>query len=967
MSIYERRVDQILEEITKWALIEGRVPTAVESTRKLKELLEGKDPSVPRMQLRMQGYKSRFNRSAFNKSFEEAIGDLGLLYAETVDALTRVINGLNADDVNHKALSYQLSIIDDLLESLLLAEPNASGYFFSVFDSFNDLSKADQANTTADIDLASGTVRLPAAGGIKKLDLGFMVDRARANLAFTTPGRVLSSKLIPGTRFGYIFDDIIGDAWGEEIRTDNDNLEIEFTIPVATSSIMGIPQAIRDTATAETISATVSRIEIEPLLASPALVDVFYSLDGQNFTRLPGHEQSVEMLDKRVVCTFGEILIKFLKVRMRKAPDGIAAIGEGAKAYTFQFGLKGLALFNTGFASSGIFQSQLQEPDGPDNLALSRVALDVDELVPTGTNINYFVSLGESSDWHPITPGSRSLEDNRVVEFGNSRLSSRFENHLSQSTTPTVDSTRNGITFYRLYTTGQDIVPRTTRLFRGINSWKRQVNLRKATQSVHNNYVVFTLTDNEQKLYLEVENEKIHNPPASDGTNPTSIPVLNNIFRDESVPVKPIYGVPQENPNYSIRSLIRLYNSSVGGSGASGASIAGIPTLHQARITLPLSLATGRLAIDQYIYLAAGGLATGYYKILTVQEGISVIATVSDPGKLLVNQSNVTWSLGYQDITSQIQDAEQNRIILSASQAILATDELVVTYRMPLGLEHRLITSSVIVKSSTDGGETFQAGRDYVVKAEDKAIARIPEGRMLAQGDQTVVRVDFQYELEEPDLDTYSCFFMVDAAEPKVVELSGQISIDEEAGEAIFIEDGVQVHEVSSKLMWPALPKGWRQVTVKSKPVRNAAGAVDTSTAIYKALILTDVSGRHVFGANGVYFTRMSAFPESLKETNLFKLQTGVHMEDRSWYALDSGKIIINWDPTDVPDTIYPVLSTGPVATLAAIEEFELEYRLRTDVEPERRIRLRAQLERESKTSPSITPELRSYNLKFSY
>lgn len=968
MSIYDRRVDEILEEVTKNALVAGRVPTSVEVTRYLKQLMEGKDPSQPRMQLRVQPWRSRFNRIGFNNSIKEAKGDLDLLYAEFVDTMTRVINGLNADDINHKAISYQLGIVDDLLEALLLAEPGASGYFFSVFDSFNDLSKTDQENTTADLDLASGTVRLPMAGGVKKLDLGFLQDRVRANLQYKTRGKVLKSNLVAGTRFGHLFNDIIGDAWAVEVESNSEDLEIQFTIPIATSSYRGISQEPKQLATMETVAARFSRVEIEPLSVSPILIDVLYSLDGSNFLRLPEHNQSTEIDDKRVNFHFESLLAKYLRVKMRKAPDEITAVGTGVPVYRFTFGLKGISLYNSGFGSLGIFQSQLLQPDGPDGLTLSRIALDVDERVPAGTDIRYFVALGESGSWQPIMPGSRNQEENRVVEFAGSRLSPRFSNRLRQTTTPSVNSTRNGITFYDLYNTGADIIPRTSRLFRGINCWRRKVNLRKTVHTVQNNYVVFTLTDNEQKLYIEVEDEKVLNPPASDGTNPTYIPVDHNIFRDDSVPVRPVNGTPKENPNYSVRQLIRLYNSSVGGTGANGATIAALPTLHQAQVTLPLGVAQGQIAVDQYVYLAPGGTASGYYKVLTVQEATNVVLTVEDPNKRLYNATGITWSIGYEDITSSINDAEQNRVVLDSSQQILATDELIVTYRRPLGSEHRLITSSVVVKSSTVQGESFEAGRDYVVKAKEKAIARIPEGRMLAQADQIVVRVDYQYEVEEPDLDTYQTFFMVESAEPRVIELPTKMSIDEDAGESVFIEDGASVHEVSDKLSWPALPKGWRQVTVKSKPIFDDDGNVDTNTAIYKAIILQDSAGRLVFLPNGVYFSKMAGYPESLRETNLFKLQVGTRVEDRSWYALDGGKIVINWDPTDVPDTIYPVVDDSvPSAAISSIEEFELDYQFKSDAPPENQVRFKAQLERGSKTTPSVTPELRSYNLKFSY
>lgn len=962
MSLYQARIDEILEEITRWALIEGRVPTSIETIRYMREALKVSDPATPRMQLRFQPYRSKFNRTAFNSTVEEAVDDLNLLYQEGVDTMTRILNGLNADDINHRALSYQLSIVDDLLESLLLAEPAAASYFFNAYDSFNDLSKVDVDNTTAEVDLNTGSARLPIVGGTKKLHLGFLQDRMRANTQHITDGRVTVSRLLPGTKFGHLFNDIIGDAWAEEVQANVPNMTIEFTIPIAVNRVDGVTQEAKQLVAIESIAQTISRVELDPLATAPMMADVFYSIDGQNFMRLPGYNQSAQLEDKKHSFNFPSTLVKYLRVRLSKSADDVAQDASGNKTYAFVFGLKSIALYNSGFAESAVLTSQLLVPNGPDDLNISKVALDVDERVPADTDIEYAIALAGGS-WFPITPGSRDTTDNRVVEFGKSRLVSRLQNRLKVTATPSVDSTRNGLTFYDLYQTGASIIAGTSKLFRGINSWRRKVNQRETIKSVKNNYVVFTLSDNEQKLYFEIEDEKITNPPAWDGgTTQTRIPLDNDIFRDESVPVTIISGTPKENPSYSVRSLIRLYNSPIGGADA---NITAVPALKRAQVTIA-SLTVGQVKVGQYIYLEPSTGANGYYKILTVSESGTISLTVSDPDNLLRTENGRNWSVGFEDITSQIADVEANELIISSSQEILATDELLVTYRRPLGPEHRLISSSVVVRQASGDGEVYQAGRDYVVKPDTKSVARLAEGRIQPQGDETVVRVDFEYAVLEPDLDTYTAFFMVDADVPKVVELASVLGLDADNGEALFIEDGSQSHEVSDKLIWPGMPRGWRQITVKSLPVITAAGAVNTSSGMYKILSLTDSQGRRVFAPNTVYFTRQTAYPESLKETNLFKLQTGVRAEDRGWYALDSGNIVINWDPTTLPDTIYPVIS-GATLSLLSIEEFELEYRVVTDESEAQQVKLRATFTRGPNSDPSITPELMSYNLKFSY
>jgi hypothetical protein len=142
---------------------------------------------------------------------------------------------------------------------------------------------------------------------------------------------------------------------------------------------------------------------------------------------------------------------------------------------------------------------------------------------------------------------------------------------------------------------------------------------------------------------------------------------------------------------------------------------------------------------------------------------------------------------------------------------------------------------------------------------------------------------------------------------------------------------------------------------------------VDTSVALYKLLLITDEEGHYVFHPNGKYFVKQSAFPESMRESNLFKLQTGVAKDDHSWYALDGTKIVINWDPTTVPDIIYPVLDTsGPTLTVLSYEAFELAYRHRTSDEEVDSILFRAVFSKAPTAPKGISPELLDYNLRFS-
>jgi len=951
VSIRSARLEQMTNKFVGEILKLGRLPTPFETRRKFNAWLQIARPDQPRMQLRLQEYRSKFDREGFNASTEELIEDLNILYSESVSTVVRLLDILNADDIRHKALAYQVSVIDDLLEELLLNESGATGFSFSAYESFNDLSKIDSA-TTADVDLETGSVRLPTLGGLKKMNLFFLADRVRANPMVDDGAE---TKLVAGTRFGYLFDDIVGNCWIAEVTSDNDPVTAEFSIPIALHD----PQT--PLATAESQSAEVSRIDIDPHFCGPCQLDVLTSIDGVNWTRPPGYTQPTLAEGKRISLSFPKTLIKFLKFRMSKNADSFDVV-KGARRNKAVFGLKNISLYQTGHTQAAELVTKALDIHGPSDGMIRRIALDVDERVPFGTGIDYFVSYGTAIyEWQKISPGTRDADAPRVIELQSSLRSPRRDNHYRVQATPGVNSTRNGITFYNAFAAARTPLARSTRLYRGINSWKRKVNTKIVSRAVRNNYVVFTLTDAEQSLYLEVEDEEIQASAITIAPASTAFEVAHEMLVDPSVP---LYAegrdVPRESPAYSVRRLIRILSAAVSGAGPTVATVAQNYDLREATITFPAMAAlTGMISKGDYIYL--NQTSGEYYKVLSVADAVQQVV-VSDPDKVLLD-GNADWSVGYEDITSSIEAINQRVVTLSAGQAFLAGDQLLISYRRTLSEEHDLVTSSVTVKGSTNEGETYQAGRDYVVKPLSKSIARLPEGKLSGSADQVIVRVDFEYRIKEPQKDTYTTFLYVDSDEPKVIEIPATLNLRED--ERVYIDDGRRVHDVSEVTKFPPLPRGWRQVTIRSTPVLDSGGAHDAGSAIYRALVLDDVHGRPVFYPNTTYFTKQTAFPLPMTETNLFRLQTGVYKTDRTYFAVDGNNLVINWDPTTLPDTIYPVWD-GAMLTLLTYEEFEFEYRWDPATPIDRTLYLKATFKRDPKADPGLTPELHSFNLKFS-
>jgi len=143
----------------------------------------------------------------------EAIDDVDLLHADLLANTARAIRLLNRSDLVYRTIRYEADRMSDLLEDLLLTQPGASTFLFSVYDQFHDLAKVDQANTTARVDTEEGKVTLnPNEEATIRIRFSHLIDQEEAEISLDRD--VLVSATVPGSQFGNAFDDLLS---GEDV------------------------------------------------------------------------------------------------------------------------------------------------------------------------------------------------------------------------------------------------------------------------------------------------------------------------------------------------------------------------------------------------------------------------------------------------------------------------------------------------------------------------------------------------------------------------------------------------------------------------------------------------------------------------------------------------------------------------------------------------------------------------------
>ena len=452
MSIKNRRLQRATEEILKEELQRGNLPSSKEFAWKLSQRMEASDFSKPEFVYRsvrdgMLAYAERHNESIMRIS-----NDFEVLYENIREVHDLLGKHFSAFDIEREILEKEIFAVETRLREKVLLYAQ-SGFLTAVFDVFESFDKMDEVQSSnVLLDVKNHEVRL-----VEELRLSKRVPVDTTT--FEVMGGFEKKMADIGMPLDVIHDGFDDETWQRVVHTKDDREVVgELNLSFGEGQL-------------------VNQLVLSLMTIKPMGVSVTYTPDGLNWLSIPYHEEEV-MASGRIDMKFPTLNMREAKVRFRKKEHDEHIPEEDGFEFRYLFGLKEVEVRTLRFPERGVYQSVPLTVDGPNNYVINKVSLEVEEVLPTGTDILYEVSVNGTEDWRGISPlGRKNAAYPTIVDF------QRIENaepvsftmgeglSVRQSIIGGMDA--NGISFYSLgKVTGRRIIEGSERLYVGRNTWE---------------------------------------------------------------------------------------------------------------------------------------------------------------------------------------------------------------------------------------------------------------------------------------------------------------------------------------------------------------------------------------------------------------------------------------------------------------------------------------------------------------
>jgi len=954
VSIPKLRVDRALEKARE-ALLRQGIPISFDEVKK--QLKDVTAPDRPQMQLVQQKRKQPLNIPAHNKMLWQADEDFYVLFEEFYLQATQSLRYLDRNDALLRRTIQDARRTGDIIHHDLLRLSDANGYFLGSFDTFKDLNLVSQSSTTAAIDLGTESVRLPRSQGVSnRLDLSHLrtVFQAPLTILGDTKTHLVRSKTLPGMGFGNCFDSL-QTSWQQEIvSTLPDDLACEITFDL----------------TPDKSPARITSLVIDPLLSNASLSGAMYSPDGLNWIPFPQlREREFDGIKVRIYGpqeSVVSIRLQFLIDRpARQEADGSS---------TYYLSLKEIEVYKEGFVESAVLVSNTHVPNAENGFTtIDKVSLKVDEELPENTDIEYEVAPStDPTAFRKISPINRRRVDiPDVIDFDQmvEVFSQNNPNEIittSLYTFPDSSTTRRGIEFHEVYTF--PVSPRfmTTKVRRGIGGWRLvQREGPKKLQTERGNTISFDIYGLEDiPLYIDVSGEEVSIHPVSTGTSQTEVATRFPIISQEK-PSKALL-----RPSRGLRNTSLTFTASGNGVGIRvGTAAEGLEG--DKILYFPVGVLTYSQRVKQqsvrldYIDKQGNGIAGSFdIKQVVGGEGTDILLLLEDD-KDVLQESSQTLEAVFEslDVVGDVSDQGSSSVFFDKDLEILAGDVFIFDYKRPLQKNETLLPETVDIRSGGDNSTQYKIDTDYTINAVENTVDVVIGGAIhngTSSTTSTIV-IQFSYESRNLNLHTYETYVTVPKGKSTEIETSA-LSIADEEDATILLGTGEKPLNIAQTL---ELAPGVYRVSVITKPTRLISAGIDTTTALYKTINLTDKDGNYVFG-QGRYFERQEAFLGTMTETSFFRLHSSVRRDDHSFFAVKDSKLIFNFDPLGNETDVF-TLVPGSVSPLRK-ERIEVGYQyLPNTSDPIPGVIFRATLRRLPGTTPDLTPSLYSYDLRFAH
>lgn len=496
MSIRERRLNKAINTILREELQKGNLPSSKEFVWRLNQYLQEHNISAPELQFKPVRKGSVARSSDVNQTLQAAYNDFDTLYVNIIDQHNASIKHFNKFEVEKSKLDYQIDELENKLKEMILLY-SESGFLNSVYDVFVDFNQIDTAKTNAAIDIRAHEVKIADVKNKSKK----IAPVAVANFQILEQIKTaVEEKAISGSPMDAI-NEIANSTWQYEVSSPSKmSVAGYYTIAFAAQQ-------------------EINKIGLSLQSVKPTIVKPEFTPDGMNWIALPYYEAGVTVQSEY---TFDFPGIQMRQIRFligKNEPDGEAIGGvveDGSIAstktpslnltseddsayygsgntnekaqsinYTYLFGIKNISFFRNVYATESTVCSTNLTVDSPSgkNFTIDKVSLQVDEELPNGTDIKYYIALPPKSgepEWKDISPVNRkNPQYDQMIDFKNISTSVpsefRIDPSISIGEYEQEALYANGIRFYKIgEIEDRKIIPDTERLFVGKNTWGKK-------------------------------------------------------------------------------------------------------------------------------------------------------------------------------------------------------------------------------------------------------------------------------------------------------------------------------------------------------------------------------------------------------------------------------------------------------------------------------------------------------------
>ncbi len=416
MSIENIQKKRFLETIYKMYYALGSDPSDSEISniygRYFSRFAPGSSVTVPYDDLNAQ---SVIDQDTLNRIMVHIIYNLDVLYEAFYDQIEDLYSIVNTYNSRIESIRSKRAEIEKKVDDQLFSIRNTDGFYYSVSEAFNDLSKTDVNLTTAVVDVENRKLDIPKLNSGLFNYVGNIISRA-SNVTVETifEGSIVKTENVS---LQNAFNGLNNFDWRYTFESSTIGLcTIKITIPVLS-----------------TLTQNVSLIEgkinsIKPVDTAAIVVDPTSRSRSLSFTK------SNTLDFDRFSFSFPAVSTNSIELYFTKSePDRTLVLNQGV-TYCYDLRIDELVISSPYYDTAATYVSQpIGLPTNQnENLIIDKVVLDVRDQVPTGSSIRYYIAKDNPGanniydyDWISISPLNIKDSNNPVmVNFSGTNITS---------------------------------------------------------------------------------------------------------------------------------------------------------------------------------------------------------------------------------------------------------------------------------------------------------------------------------------------------------------------------------------------------------------------------------------------------------------------------------------------------------------------------------------------------------------